>query len=142
LTKRESREIKPSGLPPGRMRVNLRTELISPPFNPGPTFFIVSRINPDLVIAADPIPILIVGGDPDVLPPFRDPSPVYFPMARRLAYYRWSMMNGSSIIAMVRGDDGRRMTILEQIVKGHCSQPDGHALPPSPDPIICKGKGY
>jgi hypothetical protein len=103
---------------------------------------VVSRINPDLVIAFDPVPILIMGGDPDVFPPFRNPDPLYFPMARRLAYYGWRMMNGPAIMVMMRGDDGRRMAILEQIIEGHRPKPDGHSLPASLDPFPCKGKGY
>jgi hypothetical protein len=83
-----------------------------------------------------------MGRDPNVFPPFRNPNPVYLPMSRWRGYYRWRMMNRSPVMAMVRGDDGRRITILEQIVKGHRSKPDGHPLPTSPDPIAGKGKGY
>jgi hypothetical protein len=95
---------------------NLTTKLISPPFDPNLTFCIVSRIHPDLVIAADPVPILIVSWNPDAFPPFRNPDPLYFPMAYRLAHCRWTMMNGSPIMVMVRGDNGRRMAILKKVV--------------------------
>jgi hypothetical protein len=83
-----------------------------------------------------------MGRDPNVFPPFRNPNPVYLPMSGRLGYYRRRMMNGSSIMTMVRGDDGRRITILEQIVKGHRSKPDGNSFPAPPNSIIGKGIGY
>jgi hypothetical protein len=103
---------------------------------------IVSRINPDLVIAFDPVPIFIMGRDPDVLAPLRNPNPAYFPMASRLAYHRWRGLSRYPIMAMMRGDDGQRMAILKQIIEGHRPKPDGHSLPASPDPFTCKGEGY
>ena len=87
--------------------------LISPAFNPDLPFFIVSRINPNLIMAADPVSILIMARDPDVFPPLRNPNPVYFPMARRLAYRGRRLVIRCPIMAMVRGDDRRRMTILK-----------------------------
>jgi len=116
-----------------------RGGLIACARNPDLPFFIISRINPNLIIAADPVPIFVMGRDPNVFPPFRNPNPVYLPMPGRQGYYRWRIWNGSSIMAMVRGDDRRRITILEQIVKGHRSKPDGNSFPAPPNSIIGKG---
>lgn len=91
-------------------------ELESRPVHPDLMLFVVPRINPNLVITLNPIPVFIMGWDPDLFPPFRNPDPVYFPMAGRLAYYGWRRMNGSPIMVMVRGDNGRRMAILKKVV--------------------------
>jgi hypothetical protein len=66
-----------------------------------------------LIIATDPVTILIVSRDPYVFPPFRYPNPVYLPMSGWLKYYRWRWINGSSVMAGVRGDDRRRITMLK-----------------------------
>jgi hypothetical protein len=63
-------------------------------------------------------------------------------MSGRLGYYRWRVMNGSPVMAMLRGNDGRRVTILEQIVKGHRSKADGNSFPAPPNSIIGEGIGY
>jgi hypothetical protein len=87
--------------------------LISPAFNPDLLFFVISWINPNLIMTADPVSILIMVRDPNVFPPFRNPKPVYFPMARRLAYRGRGLVIRSPIMARLRGDDRRRMTILK-----------------------------
>jgi len=82
-----------------------RGGLIACARNPDLPFFIISRINPNLIIAADPVPIFIMGRDPNVFPPFRNPNPVYLPMARGLVYRgRW-LVRRYPVTAMGRGDD-------------------------------------
>jgi hypothetical protein len=66
-----------------------------------------------LVITFDPVPILIMGGDPDMFPPLRNPNPVDFPMTRRLVYRGRRLVIRSPIVARLRGEDRRRMTILK-----------------------------
>jgi len=90
-----------------------RVGLISRSLDPDLVLLVVSRINPDLVVAFDPVSVFIMGGDPDVFPPLRNPNPVYLPMARRLVYYRWRWISGASIIPVVGREDRQRMTILE-----------------------------
>jgi hypothetical protein len=119
-----------------------RGDLISRPLDPDLVLFVVSWINPDLVVTFNPVAIFIMGGNPDVFPPLRDPDPVDFPMARRLIYYRRRRINGSPMIPGLRREDRRRKTMLEQVVKRHRPQSDGHSLPASPHPITGKGKGY
>src|SRR5512139_1546578 len=73
--------------------------------NPDSLLSIISRVNPNLIVAVDPVPIFIMGRDPDVFPSLGNPNPVYFPMTGWLGYYRWRIVRGSSVMARVRGND-------------------------------------
>jgi hypothetical protein len=117
-------------------------DLISRSLDPDLVLFVVSRINPDLVVTLNPVAIFIMGGNPDVFPPLRNPDPVDFPMARRLAYHRGRRRKGPPMIPGLRGKDRRGITMLEQVVERQRSESDGHTFPAPPDPITGKGKGY
>jgi hypothetical protein len=66
-----------------------------------------------LIVTSNPIPIFIMGGNPDLFAPLGNPNPVNFPMARRLAYYRGRRMNGSPMVAMLGREDRGRISILK-----------------------------
>lgn len=49
--------------------------------DPDLPFYVVPRINANLVVTLHPVSVLVMSGYPDTLPPFRDPFPVSLPMA-------------------------------------------------------------
>jgi hypothetical protein len=107
--------------------------LITPwAFNPHLAIFIISRINPNFMVALHPVSTFIVVRDPHIFSPFRNPLPVNFPVTRRLANHRRGLVNP------LGSYNRRELPVLKEIIQGYNSQPYGNSLPASSPPVICK----
>jgi len=73
-------------------------------FNPDPTLNIVTRINPNLVVAFDPVALLAMTGHPDPFPSLRNPLSANLRVARRLVNNRGVMIHVSFVDPMGRDD--------------------------------------
>ena len=71
-------------------------------FNPDPTLHIMAGINPNLVVAFNPISVLITTRHPDTFPSFRNPLPANFPVAGGFVNHRRVMIDMSYVHPMGR----------------------------------------
>ena len=82
----------------------MRSISIGAVFNPNPMFLMIPRIDVNLIVALDPVAVLIVARDPDTFPSLGNPFLTNLPVTRWLVSLGWAGVDGSSM-RLVGGDD-------------------------------------